>query len=487
VATSNLNEPVLSVMGQNEYNTVGEAEATQWSSMDLTGLPIYEFRTLYRLIFQTATGYANSVKSRLVSVTDMRTTGSGVSGSPVPSADHGSLTGLGDDDHVQYFNQTRGDARYLLTGSTLAPVVTASSLTSVGALTGGSIASGFGNINIGTNTFTGNGSGLTTLNATNISSGTIANARTTATSANTASTIVARDASGNFTAGTITATLSGAAPAGSLSGATLAAGVTASSLTSVGTLTGLTSSGRIYSQEWIEFPNYSGLYSPLNGAHLEPNPGSYGAWRVRGTRSTWGGIEFQDIGGGPISLMVNNGAGWGSQTTGMHNNVYGWLWSFSHQSLNAAGINGIAGNISLASFASSASTSGYQTLMWNTTFGVIARLTSKRATKDRITPLDNTGTVIDALRPVSFIVCAPEDEETPDEKAWREADVQHGFIAEEVAEVDEGRWAVWEPDEEGGIRPAMWRQHDLIALLVAEVKSLRTRVAALETTSKDVL
>lgn len=27
--------------------------------------------------------------------------------------DHGSLSGLGDDDHTQYYNQTRGDARYL--------------------------------------------------------------------------------------------------------------------------------------------------------------------------------------------------------------------------------------------------------------------------------------------------------------------------------------------------------------------------------------
>lgn len=107
-------------------------------------------------------------------------------------------------------------------------------------------------------TITGNGSGLTSLNANNLSSGTVplaqllgittsqlsasaniadgqlatistagkvSNSATTATSANTASAIVARDASGNFTAGTITATTfsgSGASltnvPAGSLTG-----------------------------------------------------------------------------------------------------------------------------------------------------------------------------------------------------------------------------------------------------------------------------
>ena len=33
----------------------------------------------------------------------------------VHSHDHGTLSGLGDDDHPQYFNQTRGDARYSLT------------------------------------------------------------------------------------------------------------------------------------------------------------------------------------------------------------------------------------------------------------------------------------------------------------------------------------------------------------------------------------
>jgi hypothetical protein len=56
-------------------------------------------------------------------------------------------------------------------------------------------------------TFTGEN--ITNLNASNISSGTLANARTTASASNGASTIVARDASGNFSANTVTANLSG--------------------------------------------------------------------------------------------------------------------------------------------------------------------------------------------------------------------------------------------------------------------------------------
>jgi len=48
------------------------------------------------------------------------------------------------------------------------------------------------------------GENLTGLNATNVSSGTLSNARTTASSSNGASTIVARDASGNFAGNQIT-------------------------------------------------------------------------------------------------------------------------------------------------------------------------------------------------------------------------------------------------------------------------------------------
>jgi hypothetical protein len=65
------------------------------------------------------------------------------------------------------------DARIQATGVTQHQL----SITGTGALNAGSITSGFGNIDIGTDTFTGNGSGLTTLNASNLSSGTVAGAR----------------------------------------------------------------------------------------------------------------------------------------------------------------------------------------------------------------------------------------------------------------------------------------------------------------------
>lgn len=40
---------------------------------------------------------------------------------PPPIGDHGALTGLGDDDHPQYLNQTRGDGRYSRLGHTHPP------------------------------------------------------------------------------------------------------------------------------------------------------------------------------------------------------------------------------------------------------------------------------------------------------------------------------------------------------------------------------
>jgi hypothetical protein len=73
------------------------------------------------------------------------------------------------------------------------------------------------------------------------------------------------------------------------------------------------SSVRCYSREWIEMPNYSGLYSPLNAAHFYPNNGSYGAWKLDGSRNGWQGIEFQ----GQQTLMMNDGA------VGVHRNTGG--------------------------------------------------------------------------------------------------------------------------------------------------------------------
>ncbi len=67
------------------------------------------------------------------------------------------------------------------------------------------VPSTFTAVTVSANTLLGSGSSITNLNASNIASGTIANARTTARTTNDPNSLVLRDPSGNFAAGTVTA------------------------------------------------------------------------------------------------------------------------------------------------------------------------------------------------------------------------------------------------------------------------------------------
>jgi hypothetical protein len=100
-------------------------------------------------------------------------------------------------------------------------------------------ANGSFGANIITATFSGNGATLSAINASNISSGTIANARTTAASANGASTIVQRDSGGNFTAATVTAAVIGDLSGGSnINASNIASGTIANARTTAATANG---------------------------------------------------------------------------------------------------------------------------------------------------------------------------------------------------------------------------------------------------------
>jgi hypothetical protein len=93
--------------------------------------------------------------------------------------------------------------------------------------------------NIVTATFSGNGATLSAINASNISSGTIANARTTAASANGASTIVQRDSGGNFAAATVTAAVIGDLSGGSsINASNVSSGTIANARTTAATANG---------------------------------------------------------------------------------------------------------------------------------------------------------------------------------------------------------------------------------------------------------
>ena len=103
IATNNLNSPILGVLGQAFYTGLGGAEAASWTDVTLPGFPIYEFRPLYKVIYEAYSGFSNTPKARFRSLVDLRLTQSVAGGIPAtPVSDHGSLVGLSDDDHPQY-------------------------------------------------------------------------------------------------------------------------------------------------------------------------------------------------------------------------------------------------------------------------------------------------------------------------------------------------------------------------------------------------
>ena len=159
----------------------------------------------------------------------------------------------------------------------------------------------------------------------------------------------------------------------------------------------------------------------------------------------------------------------------------------------SAGIVVASGTCITAAPATS-STSGYQYVLRNNTFGTLYRFTSSADLKENIVTFDDSGDIIDALRPVTFVPRfipgqpTPDDQddeydptvETDAQRVMREADIQHGFIAEEIALVAGGTLAQYEWTDDGELKPTGWRWPDLISVLTAEVKALRRRVEALE-------
>jgi trimeric autotransporter adhesin len=130
-------------------------------------------------------------------------------------------------------------------------------------------ANGSFGANIVTATFSGNGATLSAINASNISSGTIANARTTAASANGASTIVSRDSGGNFSANTVTAAVIGDISGGSnINASNIASGTIANARTTASASNGastivLRDAGGAFAAGAITGTSFSGNGSAL--------------------------------------------------------------------------------------------------------------------------------------------------------------------------------------------------------------------------------
>jgi hypothetical protein len=104
LATNQIDDPIISIMGQRVDSNQGSAESNNsWSDVNLTNLPLSEVKPLYRLIFAGDSDYTNVPKCTLLSILDIRVSViSTIAG--VTQNDHGNLFGLGDDDHSQYLH-----------------------------------------------------------------------------------------------------------------------------------------------------------------------------------------------------------------------------------------------------------------------------------------------------------------------------------------------------------------------------------------------
>ena len=108
-ATNAYDGDCISIIGQAEYVTLAAASAaaeTEVSNLVLGTLPSKEMKPIATIIYQTRDSYGNDVNAKVVQTSggddyvDWRTSALSAG---VTAGDHGSLGGLTDDDHTQYF------------------------------------------------------------------------------------------------------------------------------------------------------------------------------------------------------------------------------------------------------------------------------------------------------------------------------------------------------------------------------------------------
>jgi hypothetical protein len=72
LATNDPNTPYIAVQGEDEYATLDEAEKviTEFLSVVLGGLPSPELKSVGTVIFQTSSGYGNTIKAKIVALSN---------------------------------------------------------------------------------------------------------------------------------------------------------------------------------------------------------------------------------------------------------------------------------------------------------------------------------------------------------------------------------------------------------------------------------
>lgn len=115
--TNDIDNPIVGIQGVSAYNSIASARlGANEEIASLSGLPFAEFVAVGSVIFQSATGYGNIPKAKVIS-TDIGTSYVDFRGTQLytPAGEattHGLLSGLLNDDHPQYHTDARGDIRY---------------------------------------------------------------------------------------------------------------------------------------------------------------------------------------------------------------------------------------------------------------------------------------------------------------------------------------------------------------------------------------
>jgi len=310
--------------------------------------------------------------------------------------------------------------------------------------------------------FIGAGTTLTSVNASNISSGTIANARTTAASANGASTIVSRDSNGGFDAGAITATsISGngvaisAINASNLTSGTVAnARTTASSSNGASTIVLRGASGEFAAG------TITGTFSGDGSAVTSINASSISSGTIANARTTASSSN------GASTIVTRDSNGSFTANVGTFTTVAGTLSTAAQTNITSTGN---LTNLVATSFGCGTAASGTSGEI-RATNNVTAYYSSDERLKDNVQVIANALAKVLQIRGVEFDWNNLDEPE--DGYFVRKHDV--GVIAQEIEKVIPEVVGT----REDGIKAVKYDR--IIPLLIEAIKELKAEVDALK-------
>lgn len=118
--TNSIDEPVVALMGQDEYANLTDAQENgTYGKLVFGEMPSQEISSSYRLIFEYNTTFTNSVDVALREINDVRSGVDRLLGTYTSLGDHGLLSGLTDQDHPasSIFTNVAGFGGTMLTSS----------------------------------------------------------------------------------------------------------------------------------------------------------------------------------------------------------------------------------------------------------------------------------------------------------------------------------------------------------------------------------